>query len=359
MTAFTTPSSKSRPSGLLRGLALGLLLLASALAGAAEIEVRRAELSAGEESWLLDAEFGIDLGQRLEEVVARGVALYFVAEFELTKGRWYWVDEHVAGRKQTWRLSYNALTRQYRLSSGALHQSFASLDEALRRAGPPARMAGGREGAAEGRRALQRGTAPQARPDPAAEALPGHRHRQQGLEHHRRSEALELQPAARHRHGRPGQMRWVLFISAALAAILLFLLTSASANTALFAGQYRLLLGVTAAVAAILLGLVLWQLRQLWREHRAEVFGSRLKLRLMLMFALMAVVPGALVYAVSLQFAVKSIESWFDVRVDKALEGGLNLGRSALDYLLADLTDKARAMALELGEASAAPRSRA
>ena len=58
-------------------------------------------------------------------------------------------------------------------------------------------------------------------------------------------------------------MRWVLFISAALAAILLFLLTSASANTALFAGQYRLLLGVTAAVAAILLGLVLWQLRQL------------------------------------------------------------------------------------------------
>ena len=132
MTAFTTPSSKSRPSGLLRGLALGLLLLASALAGAAEIEVRRAELGPGEESWLLDAEFGIDLGQRLEEVVARGVALYFVAEFELTKGRWYWVDEHVAGRKQTWRLSYNALTRQYRLSSGALHQSFASLDEALR-----------------------------------------------------------------------------------------------------------------------------------------------------------------------------------------------------------------------------------
>ena len=121
-------------------------------------------------------------------------------------------------------------------------------------------------------------------------------------------------------------MRWVLLVAAALAGVLLFLLTSASANTALFAGQYRLLLGFTAAVAATLLGLVLWQLRQLWREHRAEVFGSRLKLRLMLVFALMAVVPGVLVYAVSLQFAVKSIESWFDVRVDKALEGGLNLG---------------------------------
>jgi nitrogen fixation/metabolism regulation signal transduction histidine kinase len=149
-------------------------------------------------------------------------------------------------------------------------------------------------------------------------------------------------------------MKILLIVMAALAVVLLFLLTSASANTALFAGQYRLLLGITAAAAAALLGLVLWQLRQLWLEHRAQVFGSRLKLRLMLMFALMAVVPGALVYAVSLQFAVKSIESWFDVRVDKALEGGLNLGRNALDYLLADLSEKGRSMALELGEASGA-----
>ena len=70
-------------------------------------------------------------------------------------------------------------------------------------------------------------------------------------------------------------MRWLLLAAAALAAILLFLLASASANTALFAGQYRLLLGFSAAVATTLLGLVLWQLRRLWREHRAEVFGSR------------------------------------------------------------------------------------
>ncbi len=152
-------------------------------------------------------------------------------------------------------------------------------------------------------------------------------------------------------------MRLLLFAAAALAALLLFLLTSASANTALFAGHYRLLLGTTAAVAAALLGLVLWQLVRLWREHRAEVFGSRLKLRLVLMFALMAVVPGALVYAVSLQFAVKSIESWFDVRVDKALEGGLALGRNALDYLLAELAGKARSMALDLGDAGDATRT--
>lgn len=130
------PSSKSRPSGTLRWIALLFFALfpfvCPLAAGAAEIEVKRADIVAGEEAWLLDAEFGIDLGHRLEEVVSRGVALYFVAEFELTKARWYWVDEHVAGRTQTWRLAYNALTRQYRLSSGALHQSFGTLDEALR-----------------------------------------------------------------------------------------------------------------------------------------------------------------------------------------------------------------------------------
>lgn len=135
MTAFTTRFSKSRPDGLARRLAAGLLFFAFALfslcAGAGEIKVRQAELVAGEEAWLLNAEFALDLGQRLAEVVDHGVPLYFVAEFALTKPRWYWADEHVAGKTQTWRLAYNALTRQYRLSSGALHQSFATLDEAL------------------------------------------------------------------------------------------------------------------------------------------------------------------------------------------------------------------------------------
>jgi nitrogen fixation/metabolism regulation signal transduction histidine kinase len=101
-----------------------------------------------------------------------------------------------------------------------------------------------------------------------------------------------------------------------------------------------------------LLALISWQLRSLWGEHQAKVFGSRLKLRLMLMFGLMAVLPGVLIYAVSVQFVTKSIETWFDVRVEKALEAGLNLGRSALDSLLEDLAAKAQTMALELGERS-------
>lgn len=145
-------------------------------------------------------------------------------------------------------------------------------------------------------------------------------------------------------------MKYLVIVAAAFGGILLFLLASASANTALFASHYPWLLGLNAIVALALLGLVGWQLRTLWREHRAKVFGSRLKLRLMLLFGLMAVLPGALVYAVSVQFLTKSIETWFDVRVEKALESGLDLGRSALDYLLVNLTDKGRSMALELGD---------
>ena len=67
------------------------------------------------------------------------------------------------------------------------------------------------------------------------------------------------------------------------------------------------------------------------------MFGSRLALRLLLIFSLMAVLPGALVYGVSVQFLGKSIESWFDVKVDKTFEGGLNLGRKILDNRLEEL----------------------
>ncbi len=81
------------------------------------------------------------------------------------------------------------------------------------------------------------------------------------------------------------------------------------------------------------------------------MFGSRLAVRLVLLFALVAVVPGALLYGVSVQFLGKSIESWFDVRVDRALEGGLNLGRNALDYLLKETTNKAMQLAITLQDA--------
>ena len=147
-------------------------------------------------------------------------------------------------------------------------------------------------------------------------------------------------------------MKILLIAAAAAGAILLSLLTFASANTDLFARQYPLLMGANAVIAVALLVLVGMQLRTLRSEYRRGVFGSRLKTRLLLILALMAVLPGLLVYGVSMQFAVNSIESWFNVRVDSALEGGLTLGRNVLDSLQADHAAKARNMALYLSDAN-------
>src|SRR5262252_4249939 len=145
-------------------------------------------------------------------------------------------------------------------------------------------------------------------------------------------------------------IRWLLLVLACLAAISMFLLATASANTELFARRYDLLLMLNGALVVLLMLLVGYQLWRLSRNFKAGVFGSRLAARLVLLFALVAVLPGALLYGVSVQFLGKSIESWFDVRVDRALEGGLNLGRSALDYLLKDTANKASQIAVTLGE---------
>src|SRR5262249_44179116 len=162
---------------------------------------------------------------------------------------------------------------------------------------------------------------------------------------------VEAVPLHSPRPGAGGAVTYVLIASAALGGILLFLLAAATANSPLFAEHYPLLLGLSAVVALALLGLVVFQLSKLARQRRAKVFGSLLTFRVLVMFALVGIVPGLLVYTVSLQFLAKSIESWFDVRVERALEGGLNLGRAALDVMLNELLLKAHVMALDLSEA--------
>src|SRR5574343_1228826 len=137
--------------------------------------------------------------------------------------------------------------------------------------------------------------------------------------------------------GRRQIMRLAVFIMTLVSVALLFLLTQASANTDFFARHYSWLIGLN-----ILLGLSMAlvsgvQLYRLWRDHREQIFGARLKFRLMLMLAIMALVPGVLIYAVSVQFMTRSIESWFDVRVEQALGAGLNLGRDALEGVTAGL----------------------
>lgn len=107
------------------------LLLPAAPAAADEIEVRDVALRSVEEGLVLDADFAFDLTPRLAEVVANGVPLYFRVDFQLTRKRWYWFDEITASRRLDLRLSYHALSKQYRLSTGLLQQSFPTLEEAL------------------------------------------------------------------------------------------------------------------------------------------------------------------------------------------------------------------------------------
>ena len=147
-------------------------------------------------------------------------------------------------------------------------------------------------------------------------------------------------------------MKWLLIVGGVVAALGLFLLATASGDTALLERQFPLLLALNAALAALLAGLVVYQLVAMARRYRARVFGARLTLRLLTRFAALAVVPGLIVYAVSVQFLTRSIESWFDVKVDAALEGGINLGQQAIDQMMLELQGKARAMIQELAERS-------
>lgn len=107
-------------------------MLAAGGARADEIAVRGARLIAGEEGFALDADFAVTLTPRLEDALNKGVALYFTTEFDCTHPRWYWLDDRVASVSRSTRVSFHALTQTYRLSTGTLHLSFPTLDEALR-----------------------------------------------------------------------------------------------------------------------------------------------------------------------------------------------------------------------------------
>ncbi len=147
-------------------------------------------------------------------------------------------------------------------------------------------------------------------------------------------------------------MKYLVLFSSVLGVILLYLLSSASGNTDLYARNYFTLLMLTGALALGLLVQVIYQFWQLRNKLRDQVYGAKLTLRLAMFFSLIAVLPGMLVYAVSVQFLGKSIESWFDVRVEKALEGGLNLARSTLQNGLDELGRKGQFVALILADQS-------
>ena len=149
-------------------------------------------------------------------------------------------------------------------------------------------------------------------------------------------------------------VRWAVGISAtmmvAIGIVLLFLLTVATNNRELYERNYARLFALNIVVATILLLVILWVAVRLVSRVRRGRFGSRLLIKLAAIFALVGFAPGLLIYVVSYQFVSRSIESWFDVKVEGALDAGLNLGRATLDALANDLANKTRSAALQLAE---------
>ena len=143
-------------------------------------------------------------------------------------------------------------------------------------------------------------------------------------------------------------IRAIIFVCIAVGIALIALLFRASSNNEFFAEHYPWLFALGIALTVGLLLLIGYQIYLLVKKLRGRVFGSKLTLRLMMVFALMAIIPGGLVYAISVQFLSRSIDSWFDVPVDKALESAVNLGKNVLDTALTDTLRRGREAAIRL-----------
>lgn len=152
------------------------------------------------------------------------------------------------------------------------------------------------------------------------------------------------------------QTRWFLSIGAAVMVLiglaLLFLLTISTNNRTQYEDTYGQLLIVNTVVASLLLLLILWMAIRLAVRLKQGKFGSQLLVKLALIFALVGIAPGVLIYVVSYQFVARSIESWFDVKVEAALDAGLNLGRVTIEVLSTDLGNNASVAARRLSDLS-------
>ena len=150
------------------------------------------------------------------------------------------------------------------------------------------------------------------------------------------------------------QQRWVLIASVAvvvaLSLVLLLLLTQATQNWDAYQQYYTALFVLNGVVAGVLLFIIGWFAWRLWQRLRKGRFGSRLLVKLAAIFALVGIAPGLLIYGVSYQFVTRSIEAWFDSKVEVALDAGLNLTRTTLDAMAQDLSAKTRGVAVQLSD---------
>lgn len=148
--------------------------------------------------------------------------------------------------------------------------------------------------------------------------------------------------------------RWLLGLGALAMVViglgLLVLMTQATGNRESYNQNYEWLVLINAVVASGLLIIILWGAAKLLLRLKRGQFGSRLLVKLAGIFALVGVIPGVLIYVVSYQFVSRSIESWFDVKVEAALVAGLNLGRATLDTLSTELSKQAHVAAAQLSD---------
>ncbi len=147
-------------------------------------------------------------------------------------------------------------------------------------------------------------------------------------------------------------VRILLVLGAAVAGILglvlLFLLTQATNNRELYERNYVRLFALNLVVAGLLLAVIVGAgLRLYWRLKQGR-YGSQLLVKLAAIFAFVGFMPGLLIYGVSYQFVSRSIESWFDVKVESALSAGVSLGRTSLDTLSSDWAKKTQVAAESL-----------
>jgi nitrogen fixation/metabolism regulation signal transduction histidine kinase len=164
------------------------------------------------------------------------------------------------------------------------------------------------------------------------------------------SEYLDPMPMRRFR---PLALAALVALIAVMAVVLLILLTQAGRDIGGFESYFQALVWFNTAVAVALASLITWLVLKLWTRWRQRKFGSRLLVKLALIFACLGVVPGALIYAVSVQFVSRSIETWFDVRVEGALRAGLNLGVSSINMVGKELRDRVRSLTVQNSRQSA------
>jgi len=149
-------------------------------------------------------------------------------------------------------------------------------------------------------------------------------------------------------------LRWTVGLGlasmVALGLVLLFLLMQATTNREMYERNYSRLFTLNMVVAGLLLTVIVWIASRLMKRLRQGKFGSRLLVKLAAIFALAGFAPGVLIYVVSYQFVSRSIESWFDVKVEGALDAGVNLGRVTLETLSNDLAIKTRTSAAQLAD---------